>query len=217
MEPKMSYYHIVLLGDTGVGKTCVAEQFTDPSGGYFKFLEEPQHVSDPLRRQFVVDNRMYFIELIEVSTHEAQTPGAEVEERMEQGQGFVLLYSITSRASFAQIESLHATVLRLAKHASASGIPEPPMILIANKLDKTDSREVSEEEGTLLARTIGCPFLEVSSKTGQNVDRTFSTLVRSIRAREVAADEASAQGNEQQKQKDGKRKKRLGGGKCVAM
>jgi GTPase KRas protein len=56
-------------------------------------------------------------------------------------------------------------------------------MLVGNKCDLLASkREVSEEEGMTLARQWGCEFIEMSAKTGQNVELGFMTLIRALRA-----------------------------------
>lgn len=54
-------------------------------------------------------------------------------------------------------------------------------MLVGNKCDKQQEREVSREEGVQLARSFGCDFLETSAKTPVNVERLFTTLVRLLR------------------------------------
>jgi GTPase KRas protein len=54
-------------------------------------------------------------------------------------------------------------------------------ILVGNQSDKAYEREVSKEEGLALARSIGCPFMETSAKTAQNVNQLFTSLVRALR------------------------------------
>ena len=55
------------------------------------------------------------------------------------------------------------------------------MMLVGNKCDKVQQREVSREEGAALAQHFGCNFLETSGKTGQNVEDMFTDLVRALR------------------------------------
>jgi len=56
-----------------------------------------------------------------------------------------------------------------------------PMMLVGNKCDLEEQRQVSSEEGQSLARTIGCQFKEASAKTRVNVEEAFYDLVREIR------------------------------------
>jgi len=58
---------------------------------------------------------------------------------------------------------------------------KPIFMLVGNKCDKSYDREVSREEGMEMARTFDCDFLETSAKTGVNVERLFTLLVRKLR------------------------------------
>ena len=58
------------------------------------------------------------------------------------------------------------------------------MMLVGNKCDKVQQREVSREEGAALAQHFGCNFLETSGKTGQNVEDMFNGPCPSIEVEE---------------------------------
>lgn len=91
-----------------------------------------------------------------------------------EGQGFILVYSIASRATFERLEVFRQLMLRVKRN-------KPIFVLVGNKCDKTYEREVSREEGAALARSFGCDFLETSAKTSHNVERLFTNLVRALR------------------------------------
>jgi hypothetical protein len=55
-------------------------------------------------------------------------------------------------------------------------------MLVATMLDQRASREVSEDDGRVLARKFGVPFAELCALTGLNVDETLAEIVREIRA-----------------------------------
>lgn len=42
-------------------------------------------------------------------------------------------------------------------------------------------RQITAKEGLSVAYRYKCPFLEVSSKTGENIDQVFQNIVREIR------------------------------------
>ncbi|KAJ7767025.1 P-loop containing nucleoside triphosphate hydrolase protein [Mycena maculata] len=155
----MDLWRIGVLGDTGVGKASLAIQFThncflalsqtyDPVGG------------DVYRRQLMVDNRMCFVEAINIGKQE--------------DHAFILMYSITSRTSFDKLELFHQSIHRIKGKNSI-------FILVGNKCDREYAREVSKEEGTSLAKEFGCEFLETSATTAKNVERVFTNLVRTLR------------------------------------
>jgi small GTP-binding protein len=116
------------------------------------------------------------------------------EQYMRTGEGFLLVYSITSRNSFEEISTFHQQILRVKDKDSF------PVIVVANKCDLEYERQVGmngtfqrhalhftiglkrfRAEGRDLAKHFGCKFIETSAKQRINVDEAFSNLVREIR------------------------------------
>jgi GTPase KRas protein len=93
---------------------------------------------------------------------------------MKTGEGFVLVYSITSRASFVEISTLYKELLKVRK------VDYCPVILVGNHLDRESDRQVSTEEGVALAKLLRCTFWEVFSKESIGVNQAFYDLVREI-------------------------------------
>lgn len=112
---------------------------------------------------------------------------------MRTGEGFLLVYSITARSSFEEINQFYQQILRVKDQDSF------PVIVVANKCDLEYERQVGMNgmllnlgvyqgpvvtqptEGRDLARHFGCKFIETSAKQRINVDEAFSNLVREIR------------------------------------
>ena len=118
-----------------------------------------------------------------------------------EGQGFILVYSIASRATFERLEVFRQAMLKVKRQ-------KPVFMLVGNKCDKTFEREVSREEGMQMARNFGCEFLETSAKTALNVERLFTSLVRQLRQTKQSDQTPSGQARSSDKEK----KK---GGKCI--
>ncbi|KAK7041311.1 ras protein [Favolaschia claudopus] len=163
----MDQWTIAVLGDGGVGKTALAVQFTLNCFTYDPTIE------DAYRKQFVLDNSMCFVEVIDTAGQEEYGALRDQLILME-GQGFILVYSIASRSSFDRLE-----LFREAARRVKTG--NPILMLAGNKADKLSEREVSKEEGAALAQQFGCDFMETSAKTTQNVERVFANLVRALR------------------------------------
>lgn len=92
------------------------------------------------------------------------------------GEGFLLVYSITSRSTFERIERFRDQIFRV------KDVDNVPMMLVGNKCDKVTDREVTREEGYAMAKRLGCDFIETSAKTCVNVERSFYQVVKIIRA-----------------------------------
>lgn len=91
------------------------------------------------------------------------------------GEGFLIVYSITSRSTYDRVNKFRDQIFRV------KDVDQVPLILVGNKCDKVTDREVSREEGALKARTLNCDFVETSAKTCVNVERSFYSVVRLIR------------------------------------
>jgi len=164
----MDNWRVAVLGDGGVGKTALAVQFTL---NCFVETYDPT-IEDAYRKQLVVDNRMCFVEVIDTAGQEEYATLRD--QWVREGEGFILVYSITSRSTFDRLEVFRQSMLRVKRQ-------KPIFMLVGNKCDKTYEREVSKEEGIALARSFGCEFMETSAKTPQNVERLFTSLVRALR------------------------------------
>lgn len=86
------------------------------------------------------------------------------------GQGFIIVYSITERASFKSVETLLLSIRQIRSDKFVA-------VLVGNHCDKSSQREVFTVEGAALAQIMGCKFLETSAKTGRNVQKVFTDLV----------------------------------------
>ena len=94
---------------------------------------------------------------------------------MRTGQGFLMVFAITSRSSFEELVGFKDQILRV-KDAD-----RVPMVVVGNKSDLESERQVSNQEGGDLARSFGAPFFETSAKTRVNVEECFYQIVREIR------------------------------------
>lgn len=84
---------------------------------------------------------------------------------MRNGQGFVLVYSITSQATFNDLIDTNEQIDRIKGMRN-----DTPLVLVGNKCDLEDERVVSRQQGESLARSLKCTFLETSAKSRINVN-----------------------------------------------
>jgi small GTP-binding protein len=87
--------------------------------------------------------------------------------------GALLLYDLTSRASFEGLKDWIDLIDKNSKNVVK--------LLIGSKSDLKDQRQISEEEALAFQKEHKIAnYLECSSKTGENVDKIFETLTRSV-------------------------------------
>lgn len=162
-------YKLVVVGGGGVGKSALTIQLIQ---AHFVDEYDPT-IEDSYRKQCMVDGQVTMLDVLDTAGQEEYS--AMREQYMRTGEGFLLVYSVTSRASFEEIMAFRNQILRV-KDADSF-----PMVIIGNKSDLSAERQVSFEEGAHLAHRIGCPFLETSAKQRVNVEEGFFELVRYIR------------------------------------
>lgn len=154
-------------------------------------------IEDSYRKQVVIDHHACMLEVLDTAGQEEYT--ALRDQWIRDGEGFVLVYSITSRSSFTRIQRFYHQIQRVKESANAGSPtgasylsspmhpPSPggtgpvPVMLVGNKSDKVTEREVSSQEGMALARELGCEFVEASAKNCVNVEKAFYDIVRLLR------------------------------------
>ncbi|GLG93488.1 Ras-related protein Rap1, partial [Gryllus bimaculatus] len=165
---RMREYKIVVLGSGGVGKSALTVQFVQ---GIFVEKYDPT-IEDSYRKQVEVDGQQCMLEILDTAGTEQFTAMRDL--YMKNGQGFVLVYSITAQSTFNDLQDLREQILRV------KDTDDVPMVLVGNKCDLEDERVVGKDQGVNLARQFNCAFMETSAKAKINVNDIFYDLVRQI-------------------------------------
>ena len=78
---------------------------------------------------------------------------------MKTGQGFMLVFSITSRTSIAELVSLREEIIRIKDDEAV------PIVIVGNKADLEDQRQVERAKAFSLSQRWGAPYYEASART----------------------------------------------------
>lgn len=97
------------------------------------------HTTDSYRKQCVVDDEVALLDVLDTAGQEEYS--AMREQYMRTGEGFLLVYSITSRQSFEEIMTFQQQILRVKDKDYF------PIIVVGNKCDLEKERVVSEQGG----------------------------------------------------------------------
>lgn len=120
-----------------------------------------------------IDNESCLLDILDTAGQDDYS--AMRDSYMRSGQGFLIVFSITSKPSFMETATFHDQILRV-KDANAV-----PMVLVGNKCDLEENRAVTKEEAEAKAADWKIPFKEASAKSRINVDESFFDLVREIK------------------------------------
>lgn len=162
---------LVVLGDSGVGKTTLIHKYVNKE---FRADFKSTIGADFTAKEIVVDNN-YKIDL--------QIWDTAGEERFHSvGAAFyrgtdacIIVYDVTSRESFNRIKVWQDDLYM------KSGVDDTanfPLIVFGNKKDLEDNREVNLDEATQWSKANRIPVLEVSAKSGENIEEGFRDIVK---------------------------------------
>lgn len=164
----MREFKVVVLGSGGVGKSALTVQFVSNT-----FIEKyDPTIEDFYRKEIEVDGQPCVLEILDTAGTEQFASMRDL--YIKNGQGFVIVYSITSHQTFHDIKALRDQILRV------KGADQVPILLVGNKCDLEHQRQVRNQEGYALAEFWGCPFVECSAKVAQNVNTVFAEIVREM-------------------------------------
>jgi len=162
-------YNLVVVGGGGVGKSALTIRFIQ---GHFVVDYDPT-IEDAYKKQCVIDDEGALLDVLDTAGQEDYH--AMRVQYMRSGEGFLLVYSITSRTSFEEVNAFFQQILRVKDQDNV------PIIIVANKCDLEYERQVDANEGRDLAQHFGCKYIETSAKNRFNVDEAFTELVREIK------------------------------------
>lgn len=167
-------YKLVVLGAGGVGKSCLTVQFVQ---GIYIDTYDPT-IEDSYSKEIEVDGRACNLEILDTAGVAQFTAMREL--YIKNGQGFLLVYSVTDKKSLEELLAIREQIIRI------KGTSNIPIVLIGNKCDLTEERELNPEEGISVSKQWNkVPFYETSAMYKMNVDDAFIDVVRQILRKEV--------------------------------
>ncbi|KFA69801.1 hypothetical protein S40285_02456 [Stachybotrys chlorohalonatus IBT 40285] len=210
-QPSHHELHVVVLGAGGVGKSCLTAQFVhhewiesyDPTiedsyrthlmvDGRHVMLE--MYVTKRMLVEFTTNrdflaaltrqaqsnsvghdpSQMFFFKLIPFLV-------AMRDLYMKTGQGFLLVFSITSASSLEELGNLRDEIIRIKDDENV------PMVIVGNKADLEENRAVPRAKGFSVSQRWGSPYYETSARSRTNVDEVFVDLCRQMLRKEDEA------------------------------
>jgi Ras-related protein Rab-2A len=158
----------IIVGDSSVGKSNLMLRFTDKR---FQTSHDLTIGVEFGTKLISNQNKIYKLQIWDTAGQEAFRT---ITRSFYRGTvGCLLVYDITQRRTF---ESITGWLTELKSNCD----PVMTIILIGNKIDSENKREVSTEQGKELADKNNIMFIETSAKTSQNVDACFQYLVSQV-------------------------------------
>jgi small GTP-binding protein len=161
---------LVVIGDSGVGKTNFIFQFTE---GRFSSVHVTTVGFDYKSKIIKLPNKKKVIKLQIWDTAGQERYMSINKNLFQKVQGIILMYDLTNRDSFEHVQSW----LNLIK----KNVSNKTVMLVANKLDLAEEKRiVTEEEGEDIGKKNDMLFFEASGASGENVDKTFTKMAEEV-------------------------------------
>ncbi|GFN89579.1 ras-related protein rab-26 [Plakobranchus ocellatus] len=168
---------ISLIGDSDVGKTSISKAFTGccAVGGKGRTLPTVGYDFGTAWRRYANGDSVRYV-IVDTAGQERYSHA--LPNYMRDSDAVVIVYDVSQRSSFDHIDRWLSIV--------NTRLPcDTPTVLVGNKCDKANERDVSTEEGKKKAESHNMFFLESSAWTGQHIHRIFEHLATEIRDKKL--------------------------------
>ena len=157
-----------VLGNSGVGKTSFIMKFTDNT---FQESYLATYGIDFKTKYVNINNNKYRVDLYDTAGQERFRSISINSIRMS--DGVILIYDITNESSYENISTWMDNIYDI----KGKGFP---VIIIGNKCDKEEERQVPKKKGEELAKRYKITFFETSNKIGTNIEETVLKIINQI-------------------------------------
>jgi len=159
---------LLLIGDSGVGKSCIMMRFADDS---FSSSFITTIGIDFKIKTITLNNKKIKLQIWDTAGQERFRTITTAYYRG--AMGIIMVYDITDELSFSNIRNW---MLNIETHASIN----VKKIMVGNKIDMESYRVVTREKGENLANEYDMNFFETSARENINITEMFTTMVRDI-------------------------------------
>ena len=159
---------LVLIGDSGVGKTNILSRYNNNE---FSLATQPTVGVEFGNKVIKKENKSIKLQLWDTAGQERYK--AITNAFYKGSKGAFVVYDITRKSSFLNIDKWIGEL-------KTNGSEDILIILVGNKTDLEDKREVSTDEGEKKAKQYGIAFCETSALQGKNIEYAFNILIDEI-------------------------------------
>jgi len=158
---------VVLLGQSTVGKTCIATRYVR---GCFIQSSISTVGASYLTKSIEVNDDTYDFNIWDTAGQELYRSLTPMYYR--NAHAALVVFDITNKASYFEAEKWIRELMQSNEDVF--------IIIVGNKADLEDRRQVDEKDGNSMAEKYKCVYIETSALTGIGIDRVFQMIVNRI-------------------------------------
>ncbi len=162
------FFKILLIGDLGVGKSCVILRYVE---GDFPGNIMSSIGVDFKTKQIDLDDRLIKLQIWDTAGHEKFR--TITTSYYKSAHAIIILYDITQKASFDHIRNWITEIDKFGKQGVLK-------VIVGNKLDMENNRKITKEAAENLALKYGIKLWEVSAKDNTNIEEMFLDTIKTL-------------------------------------
>lgn len=166
---------LMMIGDQAVGKTALLVRYAD---GDFTEVLLPTIGIDFKIKTIELQGKLVKLQIWDTAGQERFRTITQAYYRG--AMGILLIYDVTNTKTWSNVRTW-------VRNIEGNAPQTVNKILIGNKCDLAQMRQVSTQQGNQLAREYGMKFLETSARDNVNVQEAFLTLAKDVVERMVAS------------------------------
>lgn len=159
---------VVIVGDSGVGKTNLIKRFVTNS---FSQNSKATVGVEFLSKSYRINEQVFKIEMWDTAGQERYK--SITAAYYKGAKGALIVYDITQKTSFENISKWMSEI----REKSSKDMK---LMIIGNKTDLKDERQVTTEEASSKAQDLGAPIMETSALDASNVKEAFYDLIKEM-------------------------------------
>ena len=162
------FFKILLIGDLGVGKSCVILRYVE---GDFPGNIMSSIGVDFKTKKIDLDDRLIKMQIWDTAGHEKFR--TITTSYYKSAHAIIILYDITQKTSFDHIKNWITEIDKFGKQGVLK-------VIVGNKLDLENNRKIKKEDAENLALKYGVKLWEVSAKDNTNIEEMFVDTIKTL-------------------------------------
>ena len=154
-------YKYIIIGDSSVGKSCIMVKYIH--GGFDEEFKTTIGIEFGSKNE-TIKGKIYRIQIWDTAGQE--TFRSITRAYYKNSVCAFIVYDVTNKKTFANVQDWFNDCKKQTPKTVT-------MVLVGNKIDLEDKREVSYEDGENFAKENGMLFYETSAKNGDNIEKMF--------------------------------------------
>ena len=161
-------FKLIIVGDTNVGKTNIMSKYIRDQ---FNFNSKSTIGVEFGTKIITIENKKIKAQIWDTAGQERYK--SITSAYYKGAKGALVVYDITNKFTFDSVD-------KWVQDLNSYGDKNLTLLLVGNKSDLEEKRQVNKDEGEEKARSFGLGFIETSACSGDNIDQSFDIMLKEV-------------------------------------